>query len=336
MNKTIKFSIPYNGDLALTEWAIESGEVYEVYFSGFFKHDFSDPYEKMEFHSYNEIKSLIDLCKVNNIKTNLLLNRKTMFFEDLSKVRQSIRMLTKAGHIDSVTISDPFMVSFLRKEFPSIELQSSIYMGIDNINKIREALKMGITTFCLDPSLNRNAAELKKAMRLKADYPQLAIKLLGVLTCYTYCFYSGVHNLLSVNRRILETMSLKDKRKSIGYHLNPFKCYYKCRDISDEIKRPFIRPEDITYYEKEQLTDYIKIAYRDEASGLLKEKMASYFNRSYKGDLFHLIDSTKHKDIYCDNKKFPDGFVEKVTQCDKDCLRCGYCGRIAKLCISVK
>jgi len=32
-----------------------------------------------------------------------------------------------------------------------------------------------------------------------------------------------------------------------------------------------------------------------------------------------------------ENNKFPDGFVQKVTSCDKNCSECSYCGEVAIL-----
>lgn len=323
--KEIKFSIPYNGDLELIKWALESKKVHEVYFSGPEKFDFSDPFENMKKYSFEDLKKLIILCNEEKIKTNLLVNRSIMFFEDVDKLEKSINLLQEYGKIDYITISDPFIVHYFKKKFPNIKLQSSIYMGIDNIHKAREAIKMGITALTLDPSVNRSKSKLKEIMRLKLDYPAISIKLIGILTCYSDCFYAWNHSQLSILKQIMLKIKKEVPNKMIGEELSPFRCYYESTKKIDELRRPFIRPEDISYYEKNKLTDFIKIAYRNEETILLKKKLIAYFDKKLKGNLFSLFDSTKHEGLFCDNEKIPPNFIEKVMNCDKDCNNCNYC-----------
>ena len=326
----IKFSIPYNGDIDLVKWAIGSKKIYEVYFAGPKGYDFSDPYQELKPHSGKQITGLIKYCNKNKIETNLLINKKTLFFENVSKILKYIKRLGKIGGVTSVTITDPFMAVYIKSEFPHIKLQSSIYMGINSTFKVEEAIKMGLTDFCLDPSLNRNGLQLRRIRQLKDKYPFLTIKLLGTLACYANCFYAWNHAEISVLYDILEKSGLKRRRNILGNKIDIYKCHYKTKSIADEIKRPFIRPEDIVYYEKNRLTDYIKIAYRNNSSELLKGKLIAYFNRSYSGNLFLIFDSNKYKNIFCDNKALPDNFIKTVTNCNKNCSACGYCDRIAK------
>ncbi|MDD3087800.1 MAG: hypothetical protein PHP89_04465 [Candidatus Omnitrophica bacterium] len=328
VKKKIKFSIPYNGDLKLVKEAISSGQVYEVYFAGPQGLDFSDSFENHLFHSLKQIIALLDYCRKSHVKTSLLVNKKIMFFEDLKKIESSISRLLGEGGVDSLTVTDTFLVPFLKEKFPSIELQSSIYLGIDSVHKAREALKMGFSLLGLDPSVNRRGEELKRIMGLKKVFPEMKVKLLGILTCYSNCFFASTHSQLPVLLGALNKSSLRGC-DILGKRISPFLCHYQSEDISDELKRPFIRPEDISYYENNCLADYIKIAYRDEDSRILREKYTAYFNRSYKGNLFLLMDSTKHSKIYCDNKEIPKGFIRKVMNCDKDCHTCSYCRRLA-------
>ena len=328
VKKKVKFSIPYNGDLKLVKEAISSGQVHEVYFAGPKGFDFSDSFENNSFYSRGEIIALLDYCRRNRVRANLLVNKKIMFFEDLRKIESSINRLLRDEKIDSLTVSDTFLVPFLKKKFPLLKLQSSIYMGIDNVYKAREALKMGITLLGLDPSVNRRGEELKKIMGLKKIFPEMKVKLLGILTCYSNCFFASTHSQVPLLLGVLNKSSLRG-RDLLGKRISPFACHYQSEDISDELKRPFIRPEDISYYEDNGLADYIKIAYRDEDSPTLREKYAAYFSRTYKGNLFLLMDSTKHSKICCDNKKIPNSFICKVMNCDKDCHACSYCRRLS-------
>jgi hypothetical protein len=108
------------------------------------------------------------------------------------------------------------------------------------------------------------------------------------------------------------------------------KCVFKVTKPSDEIKRSFIRPEDITYYEQKGLMDYVKICYRQDTTPVLRKKIEAYLNRSHDGDMFDISPSNKGKYAsICQNKKFPNGFVEKVLYCGFACETCNYCDGVA-------
>lgn len=330
MVKKVKYSIPFNGNLKLMNWAINSGQISEVYFSGPLTHDFADPKEVYQNPPLKKIIQLIKTCNNKNITTNLLLNKRIMFFEKKNKIKNLINKLEEYGKVDTITIGDPFILEFLSKEFPQIKLQASIFLGIDSYEKVKEALKMGITTICLDPSLNRKFNELKKINRLKKHYPFLKLKLLGCLNCYSNCFFAWEHPSIAILHKALARTPEKDNQQIIGNDLNADCCFFKVAALEDNIKKPFIRPEDVKFYENNDIIDEIKIAYREENTNLLQKKMRAYFNRSFKGDLFELIASNAHKNYIMDNKRFPSNFIEKVTKCDKVCEECGYCKNLAK------
>lgn len=328
----IKFSIPYNGDLELIRWAIGSGKVHEVYFVGSKGNDFSDPYEKEMNYASEDIRSLVRLCKSKGVKSNMLINKSVLFFENLDKISGYIESLNVAGGIDSVTISDIFAVPFFRKRFPGLEITSSVYMSINSAARAVQTIKKGVSILGLEPSINRNEKELRKIASLKKRFSGISIKLLGNHICYADCIYYVRHSQLPVLNNMLHKG--KFQKDILGYALNAFSCHYGIQGIRDEIARGFIRPEDVGYYEKNKLTDFIKIAFRNNPSALLREKMTAYFNRHYDGNLFPLFDSNNPNRLYCDNKKIPADFINKVMSCDKNCEYCDYCETIAKRCIT--
>ena len=328
-NKKIKFSIPFNGDLALVKWALKSNQVYEVYFSGPDLMDFSDPYENNNNIELEKVINLIKLCNKEGVETNLLINKGTHYFDNLKKIKFLINSLRlNGGKIDYITIADVYLVDYLAKEFPDIKLQSSIYMGLDTVAKVSEAIKMGLKSFCLDPNINRNYKELKKISSLKKKYPEIKIKILGIIQCYSNCFFSSQHNEIPVLANIMNDKSFKHKGK-LGLKIDPYKCTYKVNNFSDEVKRNIVRPEDVFYYEKNKLVDYIKIAFRNDSSDFLKEKYFAYFNRKYKGSLFKFIGLNNFKNFLFNNNLFPKDFIDKVMKCDKNCDYCSYCDKIA-------
>jgi len=329
MLKKVKYSIPYNGDLELMKWAIGSGQVYEVYFGGPAGDDYSSSDRESCGISCEDVMSLVKMCDENGVGRNFLMNKSMLYFENIKKIFAYIKSLKDYGGITSLTVADPMIVPYLKKGFPHVDIQSSVFLHIDNANKVREAWKMGITGFCLDVSLNRNGPELERIRDLKKYYPGMTIKLLANHGCFQNCFYSLVHEDWLVLKDLC--LAQTEKKYMLG-NLAPeaYRCVFRMKHQADEIKRPFIRPEDVGYYEDNHLTDYIKICYRVDSSPVLQKKMKAYFDRSYDGDLFDLAPANRDNcDMKCRNKNFPENFIDKVLYCGFLCEECRYCEKVA-------
>ena len=327
MSGVIKFSIPYNGDLDLVEWAIASGQVYEVYFSGSAETDYKSNYND---YDQNKIKSLVRLCAEKKVGRNFLMNKSILFFNNMKNIFTNLKRMDSFGGLTAVTVGDKLIVPYIRRIFPKITIQSSVFLHIDSASKVREALKMGITGFCLDVSCNRNGPELEKIRDLKKYYPEMTVKLFANHGCYNHCFYALQHQ----DWFVLEKLELKnavDQGENIlGNMIKGKRCMYRTNDLADEIRRPFIRPEDISFYEENNLADYIKIANRVNSTPLLQRILNAYFNRAYRGDIFTLILGIRgQSQVFFQNASFPKGFVRKVCFCGQDCDHCVYCRQVA-------
>jgi hypothetical protein len=329
MAKQVLFSIPYNGDLDLIRWAVSTGQVREVYFSGCGKNDYSRRNEKEIKISIKELKELISFCAANRVGRNLLINKSVMFFDDAKEVINSVKTLHGAGGLTGITIADKVLLPILKKTFPGIPIQASANLHIDTAQKVQAAYKMGISEFCLDYSLNRNLCELERIRELKHDLPKLRIKLMANQGCFMNCFYHGRHEDWAALSSVSERFGLK--AGTIGALVHSHQCLFQPADMTDIIKRPFIRPEDVYFYEKNGLADTIKIVYRQDKSAILQNKLSAYFSRTYKGDLQDIAPANG-----CDfrvalvNSLFPKNFIEKVVACKGDCKACGYCESVLK------
>ncbi len=336
MTKRIKYSIPYNGDLDLMRWAIGSGQVYEVYFSGIKGGDFSSPCDHPSVSGQTpaavpggDITELIELCAAKGIGRNYLLNKSILFFDSVKEILRYLRKLKSMDGLTSVTVADRAIVPFIRQMLPDVRIQSSVFLHIDSVHKVREAYKMGITEFCLDVSMSRNGPELERIREFRSTRPDIRIKLLANHGCYQYCFYAPRHedwlSLLELGKKI----GKEKTPDALVWHLN-YNCLFKSSDIADEIRRPFIRPEDVEFYEKHRLADYIKIAYRTDATPVLKKRMQAYFDRSYEGDLLDIAPSNLgRKSFSVRNKSFPEAFLKKLSYCGLRCDTCAYCSKVA-------
>jgi collagenase-like PrtC family protease len=327
MTKRVQYSVPYNGDLELMKWAIASGQVYEIYFSG--GEDYSSGYQNLRKNAESEVGALIKLCAEKGIGRNLLMNKRVLYFDNVKDILAYIKSLEQYGGITSITISDRMIVPYLAKAFPDITIQSSVFLHIDTANKVREGWKMGVKSFCLDVLTNRNGQELEKIRDLKAHYPGMTIKLLANHGCFQHCFFLPDHEIWPA---LKDVKAPEEKPKyMLGNMVDGEKCLYQPKNDGDEIKRSFIRPEDIAYYEQKGLMDYVKICYRMDKTPVLKTKMKAYFDRSYDGDLFDVTPSNRGQfHSICENKGFPEGFVEKVLYCGFACETCNYCDKVGE------
>jgi hypothetical protein len=332
----MKLSVPYNNDLSLMKWAIATGGIYEVYFAGPQDDDHSNQYLNTRKASCDEIRELAAFCHRHKVKRNLLLNKRINFFDDLKRIGRYVKTLEDSGGITSITLADPCIVPFLRKMFPKVALQSSVYMNIDSECKVKEAVKMGMTEFTLDVSCNRNARALDAVREARKHLPDITIKLLANHGCYLHCFYGGRHAEWPVLMDAAKAFLREETGRYVGFMLKDG-CQFVTREPADEIRRPYLRPEDLTYIEEQGWADGIKIAYRKDDSRLLKQKISAYLARSFQGDLFMLAPSNKGPlPFTCNNKAFPKDFIERVAHCGQRCAHCRYCASVARAAITPK
>ncbi|NTV29220.1 MAG: hypothetical protein HGA80_03960 [Candidatus Omnitrophica bacterium] len=325
-----KYSIPYNGDLDLVRWAVKTGHVYEVYFAGGAGHDLSTVASRDSVYSSNEIEKLVAFCSAQGIGRNLLINKSVLYFENVKRLLAYIRSLERAGGVTAVTVADQRIVPYLSRAFPEVEIQASVFMHIDSALKAREAWRNGIKSLCLDVSLNRNIPELERIRELKRYYKELRVKLLVNHGCYCNCVHSGRHEDWLVFRDLMKRQGRKG-RHALGALFDSEPCAFRRTSWVDEIKRPFIRPEDVCFYENNGLADHFKIAYRNDSSEELRVKLSAYFLRSFDGDIFRLAPSNYRDDaeFICSNKDIPKNFVTMTGRCGYACETCHYCDEVA-------
>ncbi len=332
MSKMKIFSIPFNGDLSLARWAIDTRQVKEVYFSSPSLKRLSlrcDPSP----HSYDEkiIIELLNVCRKKGVQTNLLVNQISLIREDMEAC---VRYIKNLPFLSSITLGDPLVIDYFVKNFPRLDIQASIIMNLHSVNIIENALKRGIGTVSLPVSFSRNIKMLKVLNQLKKIYPKFKIKLFATYTCFSDCPFFIPH----FNLRFLRDAIPVDHTKLIEGYRHKDYCYMAPSvDKGQLIKRPFIRPEDVKYLQESGCIDYLKIIYRFDDSRILRKKFNAYFKREYSGDLFDILPYPHLSTTFsCDNKKFPANFFKIVSNCNKICFQCNYCDRVADQVLSIK
>jgi len=334
MKPAIKYSIPFNGDLDLMEELLRSGKIYEIYHVGPQSHDFGFQHGESQYSLENTEHRLFKLAQKYNTKINLLINCPLLSFRNLKKEISRTKLLHKRyPNSLAITLADPYQIELFKNKFPDLEIEASVIMNLDSFSRIEKALKWGITTVNLPLRLNRDIKKLKEISRLKNSYPKFKTKLMVNHNCYYDCLFTAYHYFFA------EVESLFHFKSDTGIKFNS-ECAYFSKEKLDKkqlIKKPFIRPEDINYFVENKVGDIFKILWRHSDSDTLRKTVLAYLNNHFSGNLFEIVEPhKKSKNLYWDNQKFPENFIQKVTNCDKTtCDECEYCKKIGDKTIKI-
>lgn len=268
------------------------------------------------------------------------------FHEELKK---EIDKLVNFG-VDGFIVALPFLIYFIKNEYPDIEVSASSFARITHIRKVEEYLKMGVNTIIMDEDTNRNFTLLEQASKLTKKY-NADIEIITNNTCLWGCPYKLTHD------QVTSYTSAKDGVKGIWYEYPVLFCATEVRnDFSNIIRMRWIRPEDLHYYEDIGI-DRFKIAGRNKKTDWLVNVVKAYSDREYKGNLLDILSYVQGRattsalrkinsssdyevlmKINVDNEAFPPNWLSyfKYNRCEEmSCDECRYCDKIANLVVKV-
>ena len=277
----------------------------------------------------------IEMMHKNNIKFNYLLNAPCVGnLEYTSSGRKNIFQFLQTLFelkIDIVTITIPYLIKIIKKNFPNLKINTSTICYIDTLDKALFYQDLGVDRITLHPDINRDFKILKKIRK----NIKLELELLVNSWCLLRCPQTYYHHSISGHF----------SQNSDNIYFWGDYCFKKCTAIrlknpEEFIKSPFIRPEDIKIYEDLGI-ELFKIAGREYAvsSEFILNRIDAYLSGLYSGNLAHLfqfyIKSKLKKPLnyYIDNKalnNFIKFFQDKDEPCYKGCETCNYCNDIAK------
>ena len=143
--------------------------------------------------------------------------------------------------VDSISLSIPFFIDRVKRRYPEFEVKVSTVCGTRSVQEVGRYEEMGADKICLDVSTNRNFP-LLKAIRESVD---CEIELIANTSCLLNCPYVGYHFNISAHG----SQSLNDGPKNYINHSRIRCLMFKFKYLSEMIKSPWIRPEDLHYYE---------------------------------------------------------------------------------------
>ena len=359
----MKISLATNFDDSLID-KVKDYPIYEVY--GKMKNDFiggGRPNNELNDVETEKFERHVKKVRENGIKFNYLLNGSCLSNREQdeewqSKFKDFLTYLSNTG-VNALTVSNPFILQFVKKYFKDeFTVRVSTFACVDSYTKAKYWEDMGADYICADfVKINRDFNELKYMVE---HLKKAKIEILVTNSCLKNCpmIYTHTNGLSHASG----SSSEKNKYEDWGL----FFCQKReLEDLSEYIKSPWVRPEDLEYYEKIGIENF-KITERDFPTDELVKRVKAYTERNYDGNLLDLVQGhgvvtkdileLKKRDvhtrsdiyneikrvrglgvprecdrhIYIDNKKL-DGFIKFFTSgnCTGKCEQCGYCKKIA-------
>jgi collagenase-like PrtC family protease len=240
--------------------------------------------------------------------------------------------LADAG-VRGVVLSNPYLIAFVRRRFPGFSVAVSTAAAIDSIDKALFYEQQGADVLYLPEFVNRDFTLLRKIRgRVRAK-----LVLLANVGCLLHCPIRQYHiNLVSHSNESMELGTYVD------YPLM-WCSREKARDAGQMLKAPWIRPEDLAYYESLGIDEF-KLAGREMDREWIERAARAYAARHYEGDLNDLILGFDHLEPYgrlpvrIANRAL-DGFIEffrSKRDCRSGCGDCHYCDDYAQERMSIE
>jgi collagenase-like PrtC family protease len=247
----------------------------------------------------------------------------------LKKILKFVDMLREIG-TKRLTVASPVLIGILARQFKDMEVTASVISYTNTTKRALEMKRMGVKTIALDEDMTRHF----KAIEMIHQYADVDLEIIVNSMCHYNCLFRANHyNALAHNKDATQETYL-------DYYTD--KCLlYRKDNLEEYIKIPWIRPEDIKYYEALGVKLF-KIIGREIIDQMdIIRMLICYFERKFDGNLLELIYGFSNKPtVYIDNKKL-EGFIDKFKNtytCNLWCgtVKCNYCSHYAKKAITIK
>lgn len=284
--ENMKLSIGIPGDLKSMDFILGSlpEKPYEVYFSkenkrfGTSRTGIHDP-------DCKEFQQMIDFLKKKCINPNIVLNTVCFGNQQFSSTFQEeldsyLKQLSEAG-IHTITLADPFLIRYVSEKYNNFKIVVSSTIDVRTQNNVLYYNNVGVERIIISPDLNRDLNELRKIIGIS----RAPIELLVNEGCLLGCPWKQSHHKYNAHKTRRNVALGEETEKYVDM------CGDLClNDLSNIIKSPFIRPEDICVYEKQGI-EFFKIAGRNLSPEWIIKTTRAYQERKYQGNIVELLNS---------------------------------------------
>jgi collagenase-like PrtC family protease len=242
---TVHYSIAANWDLELLE-RLEGSSVESLY-----GQMWGDPLGggRMAFFipkvGKREVSLFIGEARKRGLKFNYLIN--ATCFDNLEftkkrykKILDHIEWIASTG-ADMVTVTLPFLLDLVKKEFPHLKVCISSFARVQNVHLARSLEEMGADRIILPESIGRDF----RTLRLIREAVSCELELIANHCCLFQCF-------LDLHHRNMVSHGSQEDHPCGGFA--PDYCKLACQRLkllrpAELIKARWIRPEDVGDYE---------------------------------------------------------------------------------------
>jgi len=313
-----------------------------------------------------EVTSFISEARKKGLSFNYLIN--ATCFDNLEftkkgykKIMKHLEWISSTG-TDMVTVTLPFLLEMVRKDFPHLKVCVSSFARVQNVHLAKYWEETGADKIILPEAIGRDF----QMLRLIRESVDCELELIANHCCLFQC-------PLDLHHRNMVSHGSQEDHPCGGFA--PDYCKLACQRLkilrpAELIKARWIRPEDVGDYEEVGI-DCLKLVERFRGTESLIQIVNAYEKKSYAGNLVELltlpqqgafltpnleaiqrtdlIDPERMEEVmavlrepfpekvYIDNSKL-NGFLDYFKKIDcfhMDCDRCGYCERIASQAISI-
>ncbi len=227
------------------------------------------------------------------------------------------------GGADVVTTTSPAIAHTVKQHFPGIEVRASVNMRIGTVKGMQYMADL-FDGYYVQREYNRDLAHIQE-LKQWADANGKRLYMLVNSGCLNFCSGQTFHdNLVAHEAESAEMCSIE------GW--NPHTCWRYLHDSANwpaVLQNSWIRPEDL--YRYDDLFPLGKLATRMHQRPRLV--LEAYTSRRYRGNVLDLFEPGYAR-IFAPNiaanERFPSGWFEETSTCDKRCDRCDYCARVLK------
>ncbi len=328
------------GTAELNSWfAGNGGKVFELYGSfqnGAFHS--ARPAKYLPLISREQFKHHVQLALDHGISFNYLFNAPSYANFEYShagrkEFEEQLKFLCDCG-VASVTVAAPYLMDIIRSRFPELEVVVSTIAYVGAQRGISQFEEIGASRIVLDVEMNRDFRFLKKVLAAAKVDLEIVVNPVCLYQCH-----------FKFNHYCTAAFGGHSHENGSGHPYNQYYlnwCYLeKLKTPGEFLRSPWVRPEDLPFYEELGL-HHFKIAGRGLSGDELLHRAAFYLKGSFEGNLLDLLgwphwlqfrksaagELLEPLEIALDNAEmsgFLDYFREREPDCRLGCSGCRYC-----------
>lgn len=240
--------------------------------------------------SKRRLEEHVRSCRDSGLAFNYLINPACMGNTEFTSagqksIRRLLDWLSDIG-VEWLTVSIPYLVELTKARYPHFKVKVGAFADVDTPKKAQFFENLGADCITLQPLIVNRDFDRLKAIRqaVKCD-----LQLILNSTCLLECPMTPYHNV---------GLSHASQSHSKGFFVDY--CLLRClsmklSDPANYIKSPWIRPEDVHFYEEIGYSSF-KVLERDAPTETLINRVRTYNARRFDGNLLDLVQYYGYKE----------------------------------------